>query len=339
MKTMVRYKDIAQKCGVSTATVSYVFNGKGHVSQEIRNQILKTAEELGYVRKNANTVPKSRLIRLYCSDTETLPTHLFFNELLTGILSVTMPAGYDVIVTPSPRDEEEFSVMNTASQNLVDGMILFNPSDDDRFLKEVCKSGCPCVVVGRPGGHDGEFCYVDVDNVAIGYQMTKHVVANGHSGILMINGPKRLTISQDRLEGYRMALMDSNLPCDPELILYCDYTERDAYNAVSTYLESHDVPTAIIGNSDILAAGIIKALSDRGIRIPEDCSLIYGGESLLVKMNPIPITSVDLHHEELGRQAAEMLLNLIDRTLIRVTQYHVPFELNDRGSVIRRNRE
>lgn len=91
---------------MSTATISYVFNGKGHVSKEIRNQVLKTAEELGYVRKKSDPPASSRLIRLYCADMETLPTHLFFNELLTGILSVTLPAGYDVIVTPTRKAGE-----------------------------------------------------------------------------------------------------------------------------------------------------------------------------------------------------------------------------------------
>ena len=332
---MASYKDIAQLCGVSTATVSYVFNGKGHVSQEIRNRVLKTAEELGYVKKNAEP-SRSRLIRLYCADMETLPTHLFFNELLTGILSVTMPAGYDVIVTPTQKEEGERQPVELGSRAPVDGIITFNPTNDGTFLKGIKKTGCPCVVVGRPGGHDGEFCYVDADNVAIGYQMTRHVAANGHTAILMVNGPKELTISQDRLEGYRMALTDSNLPYDPEMVLNCNYTENDVYRVVSAYLETQEAPTAIIANSDIMVAGVVKALADHKIRIPEDCSLICGGESLLVKMNSIPITCVDIHHEELGRRAAEMLLGLIERTLIRVTQYHAPFELNDRGSVVPR---
>ena len=329
---MISYKDIAEKCKVSTATVSYVLNEKGSVSPAVRQSVLQAAEELGYM---ARTFQKknNRIIRLYCSDIETLPTHMFFNELLAGIFSVTQEKNYDVIVTPVPETKDASDQIKFSRNMLGDGILVINPRNNPNFLESVKKSRVPCVIIGRPGDGDDGLCYVDVDNVAVGYQMTKHVIENGHRSILFVNGPQEYTISQDRLSGYKIALAEMGLPFEPNCAINCNFTVEDARHAFMDYLEDNVLPTAVITNSDTLAVGVLDVLAERKLRVPKDCSVICGGEGILVKMNPTPITGVDLHHMELGRRAAKTLLNLIDKTLIRATQYHVPFVLNDRGSV------
>ncbi len=331
---MITYKDIAKVCGVSTATVSYVFNGKGHISQEMRDRIFQTAEAMGYVCKHRTLGHK--IIRLYCADLKTLPTHVFFNELLTGVFSVTEEAGYDVIVTPAPKAYGEEGRTRSYDETLADGILVIDPKEGDPFLEYVSRSGCPCIVVGRPDGKEDKLCYVDVDNVAVGYQITSQMLAHQHKDILFLNGPEKLTISQDRLTGYRMAMNDYKVAVNGEQILYAPYTSDCACQAVTEYLQTHSRPTAVIANSDNLALGAMMALSNAGIRIPEECSVICAGESILSKTYPIPISGVDIHSEEIGSQAARMLINLIDKRLIRVTQYHVPFTYNDRGSIVQK---
>lgn len=330
----VTYKDIAKACGVSTATVSYVFNGKGNISQEMRDRIFKTAESMGYICKHRSVGHK--IIRLYCADLKTLPTHVFFNELLTGVFSVTEEAGYDVIVTPAPKAYGEEGRTRSYDETLADGILVINPKEGDPFLEYVSHSGCPCIVIGRPDGKEEELCYVDVDNVAVGYQVTSQMLSHQHRDILFLNGPENLTISQDRLTGYRMAMKDYNLEPDNTHVLYAEYTSDYANRVVTEYMQTHSQPSSIIANSDNLAVGTMTALSHFGIRIPEECSVICAGESILTKTHPIPISGVDIHSEEIGAQAARMLINLIQKKLIRVTQYHIPFIYNDRGSVVQK---
>ena len=326
---MISYKDIAAKCKVSTATVSYVLNRKGSVSPAVRQAVLQAAEELGYELKSYQK-PNKRIIRLYCSDLETLPTHMFFNELLAGIFTITQENDYDVIVTPVPATGDQIAF----SPNMLgDGILVINPRDNPKFLESVKKSHVPCVVIGRPGDKDEGICYVDADNIAVGYQMTRHILDNGHHTILFINGPREYTISQDREAGYRMALDEQNLTFDSDSVINCNFTVEDAKCAFSKYLDKHPLPTAVIANSDTLVVGVLEVLAERKLRVPKDCSVVCGGEGILATMYPIPITGVDLHHVELGCRAAKTLLKLIDKTLIRATQYHVPFVLNDRGSV------
>lgn len=329
---MISYKDIAAKCNVSTATVSYVLNGKGSVSSAVRQAVLQTAEEMGY---EARSYQKSnnRIIRLYCSDLETLPTHMFFNELLAGVFSVTQENNYDVIVTPVPESGDSDDQIKFSPNMLGDGILVINPRNNPKFLESVKKSRVPCLVIGRPGDGDDGICYVDADNVAVGYQMTKHILDNGHRSILFVNGPQEYTISQDRLSGYKIALDEFGISFDQGSVINCNFTVEDARRVFSRYLENHPLPTAVIANSDTLTVGVLEVLSERKLRVPKDCSVICGGEGILVTMYPTPITGVDLHHTELGRRAAKTLLKLIDKTLIRATQYHVPFVLNDRGSV------
>ncbi len=332
---MVKYKDIAERCSVSTATVSYVLNGKGSVSPAVRQLVLQTAREMGYEGRSS-AGRNHRVLRLYCSDLETLPTHMFLNELLTGIFSVTQERGYDVIVTPTPRATDNQSLIPFSSQMLGDGILIINPRDNNQFLEAVRKSHVPCLIIGRPGDGDDDFCYVDADNVAVGYRMTRHVLDHGHREILFVNPPQEYTISQDRLSGYKIALEEWGIPFDPEQVIQCGFTVDDARQALSDYLDTHPLPSAVIANSDTQAVGILEALNERKLRVPRDCSMICGGEGILVRMQSTPITGVDLHHTELGRRAAQMMLNLIEKTLIRATQYHVSFDLNDRGSVVRK---
>lgn len=328
---MVKYKDIADHCGVSLATVSYAMNGKGSISPAVRQKIMSAAEEMGYESKTGALPPK-KLIRLFCADLETLPTHLFFNELLAGIFSVTVPSDYDVIVTPVLKDSSSDRI-KMSPRMLGDGVLVINPRDNEDFLQDIEASGIPLLVIGRPGSIKNDICYVDVDNEAVGYQMTKHLLERGHRSILFVNGPEDYTISQDRLNGYKMALADFNVEFNPNLVLNCSFTVDGAYTAVSHYLQNISRgATGMIVNDDSTTIGSLNALTHRGIRVPEDCSVICGGESTLVKMYPTPITGIDLHHEQLGACAARMLLDLINKTLIRVTHYHVPFDLNDRGS-------
>lgn len=329
---MISYKDIAAKCNVSTATVSYVLNGKGSVSSAVRQAVLQTAEEMGY---EARSYQKSnnRIIRLYCSDLETLPIHMFFNELLAGVFSVTQENNYDVIVTPVPESGDSDDQIKFSPNMLGDGILVINPRNNPKFLESVKKSRVPCLVIGRPGDGDDGICYVDVDNVAVGYQMTKHVLDNGHRSIAFVSGPEEYTINQDRLRGFQIALEEADLEFDNSAVINCGYTVDAAYQAFSDYLGRHPLPTAVVANSDTLTLGVLKVLTERKIKVPKECSIICGGEGILVTMYPTPITGVDLHHVELGRRAAKTLLKLIDKTLIRATQYHVPFVLNDRGSV------
>jgi LacI family transcriptional regulator len=331
---MVTLKDVAEYANVSVASVSYTLNNKGKVSPKVRERIQQSVKELNYIGKvpQLGTSKTRSVIRFYCEDSETMRTHMTFNHFLAGILSVATVCGYDVV--PTPVQTQSGIQLRTGVKD--DGIIIINPRDNETFIKEVAESEIPCVIIGRPGSNRHSLNYVDSDNVAVGYQTTKLLLEKKHSSIVFLNGPKDYTISVDRLEGYKMALADYSIPFVEDLVLNSAYTKESAAKGFEEFYSSHNGFTGIIANSDVQTLGVLSVLNTLGKRIPKDHSLICCGESILTQSYPVPITGVDLNFYEIGVKAAQLVLDIIDKKLIKTTHYHVPFQLNDRGGVLQR---
>lgn len=334
---MVTMKDVAQKANVSVTTVSHVINKKGSISDEVRNNVLKIINELNFrPNKTAQSLARSstRCIGLFASELQTFRMHIFLNELMTGILSVTSECFYNLIVYPEQKNEEGESCISLDHGEPIDGAIIINPRSDNKYLKNIIEKNIPFVLVGRPNELSHVINYVDVDNVAIGYNATKYLVSHNHTGILFLNGPEDYTISMDRLEGYKIALGESNIPFSMEMVVNSEFNIPSSVQVVKEAIQKGRAFTAIIANSDTQAIGAMNILYELNYIVPKDVSIICTGETLLTTNYHPKITGIDSNAVELGMRAANQLLDILNKKLIKPSHSIVPFTLNERETVI-----
>lgn len=326
-------KDIAKMTGVSISTVSYVMNGKGRVSQEKRELILETAEKIGYVpnRNARNLVQKvSGKIGLFIPDLEYLKTSTFFNNLMSGVLSVMDNTDNDLFVGLTKAD-----TCNYASETLdVDGAIFLHPVNDDEYYKLLFSKQVPFVMVGRPEeAYENLVTYIDLDNLAISYNGTKMLLEQKHRKVVLITGDSRLTISSDQLAGYKMALQEYDLEFDPSLVIDTDYVTRDNIRGLAELLAEQPDITGIVASSDTQAISTMTELVSHGLSVPGDMSLVcLSGSSFTSYYNP-RITSIINPNYELGRQAALKVCDLIQRKALRPSNQIVDYTIFQGNSI------
>jgi LacI family transcriptional regulator len=333
---MATMKDVAKRAGVSVSTVSYVINETKNISDAVRVQVLQAIDDLKYrPNKTAQNLARSktRSIGLFTYELESMRGNLFLNDLVSGILSVISKRQYNLIVYGEGRDADGNVSISLNHGEPIDGAIIINPRAACTYLNPLIERQMSFVLIGRPDGIAEPVNYVDVDNVAIAYHATMELLEHNHSRILFLNGPTDYTISIDRLEGYRMALEAHHVAFREDLVKNSEFSIQSGFQRTSeAYANGSDV-TGIIANSDTLAIGSVNALIEKGLRIPRDVSLVCAGESAFTTYFSPKITGIDLHPVEVAARAAQQILALFDRKLIKPSHSIVPFTMNRRESV------
>jgi len=328
-------KDVALKAGVSTATVSYVINGHKKVSDEVRKRVLKAIEELDYKpNRTAQNLARSttKCIGLFGSDLATMKTHTFFYGLMAGILSVTTKNNYNLIVYPEQKNENLEPCITLDHGEPIDGAIIINPRVSKEYLKKIIEKNISFVLVGRPNEYAELINYVDNDNVAIAYNAAKYLISLGHTSILLLNGPENYTLSIDRLEGYKMVLEENGIPFKKEMVLNSEFNIADGGEAIKKAVLAGLKFKAVLTSSDTQAIGAINALTELGFKIPRDISIVCLGETFLTRSYNPRISGIDIMEYEIGRKAAEQVLSIIDKKLIKPSHTIIPFKLNVRDT-------
>jgi len=299
-----------------------------------RDEISRLLIECGHdIKKFALPQENSgkRRIRLFYPDLSVIKNDIFFNAQLSGILTVASENQCEVSIVPLERKHD--GKINANDLAGCDGVIIINPRDDESFLSDIIQSQTPYVIMGRPASHRRSVNYVDADNVAIAYNATMYLLKHGHRAIAFMTGPNVFTVNVDRMEGYKMALNTWGIPYDKELTLVAEYTMDSAHSTMKDFLEKDKRFTAIIANADMLALGVVNALTAFEKHIPNDVSVLCGSEtSFTVSCTP-PITGMDLNGYELGAQTMRLLIDIMDKLLIKTTHIHVPFTLIERSTV------
>ncbi|MCS7187545.1 MAG: LacI family DNA-binding transcriptional regulator [Armatimonadota bacterium] len=334
----VTIRDVAKAAGVSVATVSSVLNNRSQtrISAETRERVLKVVKELGYrPRKVAQGLRKglTYLIGLAIPLQPDQPLSPFFYEAVSGALKVAKERGWMVSILGFKDRDEELSILQKAvNQRLVDGVILFDPQENDpRF--PVLKGNLPFVVIGRTD--DPEICTVDNDNVEAAKLATQHLIRLGHKRIAFVHVPLSYFTAKDRLEGYKQALKEAGLPFRKELLVEADgyYGVEAGYRAMLSLLERlKERPTAVLAMDDTLALGCIQAAAEKGLKVPTDLAVVgFNGSAFSAHCEP-PLTTVRIFAETLAYYAVDMLLRLVRGEVVAPSRVTVPTQLIVRKS-------
>lgn len=315
-------QDLARAAGTSPSTASRALSGNGYVAADVRARVLAAAERLGYVPDgNARSLRSrtSRAVGVLISDLR----NPFYATLAAGIEERLRSAGYHVIVVNNDgAAEAEVEGARTFLAVRVSAAIVTPVSD--RAVRLLMNDGVPVVQADRMV--DGLTCDgVLVDNTRAAEEITAHLVGLGHTRIALLIDETAWTTGAGRLAGYRSALRAAGLPMDPQLQVATSFHVEAAHAAAGALLDRRPDVTALFAANNLLAEGAFRALRQRGLRVPDDVSLVAFDDVPWMSMVSPGITTVDQHTDDLGRTCAQLVLDRIagtapDRPTIRYAE-------------------
>ncbi|SHO46293.1 LacI family DNA-binding transcriptional regulator [Desulfopila aestuarii] len=305
---MAKIRDVAEAAGVSTATVSRVLTNKPHVRPEVKKKVLEVVEALGYrpnrVAQNLRS-NSSKIIALIISDIE----NPFFQRVSRAVDDTVHDLGYSVMLcnTDENPEKERLSLNLLRDENIAGVILAPTRQTIDTFSKSTVE--IPMVIIDR------HVTNINVDNVMIdniqaAYSITKHLIGHGYSRIGGIFGMGSTT-GRDRREGFLRALKEHALKPITELTKYAHPREEDGYTTATKLLELPEPPEAILTSNSLLAAGVMQAIRERSLRIPDDVAFATFDDTTWAKLMVPPLTVVDQPTYEIGRTAAELLIKRI----------------------------
>jgi len=307
---MATMRDVARLARVSITTVSHVINGTRFVSPDLRARVL---EAMGLLRYRPNMLARSlrlkqsRIIGLLVPDN----MNPFFAQLSRVVEDSGFAAGYSVILCNSDgKLEKEQAYIELLAAKQVDGIILIATGGDDQIIELLCQTGVPFIMADRRPG-TAKVDMVLVDNFGGGYRATRHLLGLGHRRVACIAGPHEAAPSADRVGGYRAALQEVGIEPDEALVVRGDFLRHGGAEAMCQLLELAEPPTAVFACNDLMAIGALSTLSERGLRVPADVSLVGFDDIPDARLTSPPLTTVAQPIEEIGRRATEMLLERV----------------------------
>lgn len=308
----VTLRDVAREAGVSVNTVSRALNGKPDVSPETRARVLEVAKRLGY-RPNrlARGLRSNKTFTLGVIVTDI--ANPFFAELVKGVEEAARAKGYSILLgdtSEDPAKEEEAIQVMMAER--VDGLLITPVQSSRKALEEVLESGFPVVLMGRYFS-DLDAPFVVTDDVQGAAMAIEHLIGLGHRNIAHVAGPLHISSARDRLLGYRKTLEAHGIPLRESYVLEGAVTLEDGYAAGKELLRLEPFPTAVFAYSDFVAVGIMQAILEAGLRIPEDISLVGYDDIVFSAYTKVPLTTVRIPKRKLGKEAVRLLLSKIEK--------------------------
>lgn len=322
--------DVAREANVSYSTVSRVINNKG-VSPEKRERVLRAMAELGYVANlQARSLAggKSNIIGLLVHSLNVE----YFGEIARGVDEALAAVQYDLMLyTTHRRKGRESAYVTRLTRNLVDGLLLVLPRNAEAYLETLRHRRFPHVLVDHQGiGSDVPS--VGATNWQGGYDGTRYLIQLGHRRIGFITGDMSIGCARDRLAGYQQALREAGLPLDPALIREGDFLQPRGFICATELLDLAQPPTAIFASNDVSAFGVMEAVRNRGLRIPEDVSILgFDDIPQAAQVHPA-LTTVRQPLAEMGRTAVELLFTYIKEPDAAVKRIELPTQLIVRQS-------
>lgn len=317
-KTKPTVKDVAIKAGVSASTVSRVISNNPRISKATRDRVLKEMEALQYhPNAIARSLARSRTriigVIMPARESDAL-LNPFFPEALRGIVTAASRYGYDVLLSTNSRSKEELDVIkNFIGGGKVDGLVLMSSRENDPNIKYLMKTDFPFSVIGSDTGF--AINHVDNDNIRAAYDLTNHILSTGKRNIYFAAGPLELSVSRDRLAGYRQALTEAGLPVDESHIYSGAFDEETGMRIAEAIFQGEDKPDAVVATDDVIAFGLSRTMTNLGYKIPEDIAIGSFNNSVLSRYSDAQITTVDIHSFDLGQKCVEQLMAAIEEGL------------------------
>ncbi|MCD4512161.1 LacI family transcriptional regulator [Brucella pseudogrignonensis] len=335
MRRRPTQRDIATKAGVSQATVSMVLGGANtpsNISAETVGRIHEIAKQLGYVpNRFAQALKTRKTMTIACIVPDI--TNPFYPGLVRGVQKIAQDNNYDVITANTDGEQpREQHFLQWAREGRVDGVIgvFFNLRAVD--FTEVLDTGVPVVRIESSLKTGGLLAIDDIfiDNKAASKAMVESLIRSGRHRIAMVagrGGPQRM-----RVDGYLEAVTEAAL--EPLVIVDDAFNDTGGFRAAEKVLGSNFDPNAIFAANDLMAIGVMQALQERGIAIPDDIAVAGFDDIPAARLVSPPLSTVSQFQERIGEKAAAILIERLNGNRNgEGVAYEMPFQLVERKSV------
>jgi LacI family fructose operon transcriptional repressor len=305
---MISIKDVAQAAGVSTATVSRVLSNGLHVRPEVRERVMAAVERLGYrpnlVARSLRS-QQSSTIGLIVSDIR----NPFFTSISRAVEDVAYEQGFSVFLCNADEDPEKEAIyLNLQRDENVAG-VIFSPTRQTLTTLNATRLDFPLVIIDR-SLPDSDVDVVVLDNIDAAYRLTAHLIEHGYRRIEALCG-EMSTTGLERRAGYEKALRAHGLMLPAEQVKYLPPRMEAGYAATLKLLASEEPPDALFTTNNLLGAGALQAIRECSLIIPDDIALVTFDETTWTALVQPPITIIDQPTYEIGKTAAELLLQRI----------------------------
>ncbi|MDV4149495.1 LacI family DNA-binding transcriptional regulator [Clostridium sp. AL.422] len=329
--------DIAIKAGVSSATISRVLNNSSYVKEETREKVLKVIEEMNYV-------PSAIARSLSKRETNTIGivvpdiTNSYFGEIIKGISKIAEEVELNIILFNTNNDvKSELKALEEIKKHRLKGVIMTPGFGDTKFQEEFITAiksiNIPIVLVSADLNYIN-LSGVFVDDIIGGYLATKTLIENGHEKIGIITGIMSSSSAVNRLIGYQKALKENNISINHEYIKEGKFKLEESYELTKDFLKMDNPPTALIACSNRMTLGVIKALLEHKMKIPNDIALVGFNKVELIDIVGINLSYIEDSPIELGEESIRLLLEIFksSESEYEIKRLNIPPKLILRGS-------
>lgn len=304
----VTLADIASEAGVSLATVSKVLNGRADVAAATRARVEQLLHGYGYLRRSSGSGSASaRMVELVFHELESE----WAIEIIRGVERVARQAGLSLILTESgDRHSPGHAWIDGVLRRRPIGVILVFSDLAPEEKHKLRSRGVNFVVVDPADEPEPDVASIGSANWAGGLAAAQHLIGLGHTRIGMISGPDDMLCSVARVDGYRSALERAGISFDPELVRTGDFHVAGGRRAAAQLLDLPEPPTAIFAGSDLQALGVYEAARPRGVRVPDDLSVVGYDDLRIARWVGPPLTTIRQPLTEMAETAARMLIRM-----------------------------
>ncbi|WP_196796798.1 LacI family DNA-binding transcriptional regulator [Sporosarcina sp. P33] len=306
----VTIKDVAKHANVSPSTVSRVLNNYLHVKPEKRKKVEESIRILNFepneIARSLIT-KKTKTIGLIVDDI----TNPFFSESAKIVINLARSNGYEILIYDTSGESDIEQSLNFLINRNISGLLVGSASNEESNYNKLKSFDIPLVYFNREP-KDNIFDSVTMDNKKASQIAVNYLVAQGHENIAFLSGPLKYSTYIDRLEGYKNALQQNNIPIKNENILLETFSIQKLENCLGTLLTAKDRPTAILASSDNIAITALSIISKLGLTVPDDVAVI-GFDNISISSNPyINLSTISQQKSKMLSTALEILINKIE---------------------------
>jgi LacI family transcriptional regulator len=313
--------DVAQAAGVSVATVSRVLNQRDHVAPETRELVTRIVREHGYVANRSARNLQVGSTGLVGVLVPLVHPH-YFSTIVAGATEALGEHDLRAVLSPTEhKHEREVTLLDRLMHGMADGALVVLPEETSEELERLLDSNYRFVVVDPRLPLDARIPAVSAAHSSGADEAVRHLLELGHRRIAAITGPRDWVATEERRRGYHAALASFGILPDPNLEVEADFEIAGGERAATELLDGADAPTAIFAFNDNLAIGAIRTALARGLRVPDDLSVVGFDDSEHASLITPALTTVRQPLAEMGRTAVNLLRRLLDGQ--RVETLHV----------------
>ncbi|WP_405905839.1 MULTISPECIES: LacI family DNA-binding transcriptional regulator [unclassified Streptomyces] len=323
--------EVALRAGVSVGTVSRVINNRQHVSTKARQAVESAVAELGYVpnvaARSLASQRRGAVVLAISSDDPALFANLFFAEVITGVNAVIEETDLELLLVLAASERGRARLARILKSRGADGVMLLALRENDPLAKVAEAGGVPVVHGGRPLERAPRW-YVDADNRGGARQAVEYLISTGRRAIATVTGPQDMHAGVSRYLGFREAVALAGLK--DHRVAHADFSEAGGAAAMARLLDEHPDLDAVFVASDVMAAGALRVLRERGRAVPEDVAVVGFNDILTARHTQPALTTIHQPIVALGREMTRMLVRVLAGE--EPTPLILPTELVIRGS-------